>query len=103
MNGAARNPLIAAALVGTAAGALSGWWIADRSAPNLAVRPPVAVIDYGAAIRPGEQHPLDARDGVRAVDEQVAALEAAGFLVLRADAVAAAPQAVRVPPPRGDR
>ena len=97
-----RNVIFAAIVSGAATGVVSGWWWSAHPVADLSVRPPIAVIDYAAALQAGDEDPKEAARRVHALDQQVAALESAGFLVLRASAVAAAPEAVRVPMPEGE-
>lgn len=90
-------------LLGALAGGAAGWWVARAERADidaaLAMRPPIAVIDYRLALRRPDAAPEAIARTIVALDDQAAALEAAGFLVLRADAVAAAPERLRAPPP----
>jgi len=80
-------------LAGLLGGAVAGWSAVAWQLARLgwAARPPVAVVDYGAALRPGGQGSEAVAAELAALERQVARLRAAGWLVLRREAVLAAP------------
>jgi hypothetical protein len=92
--------LLVAALVAPLACAGAGWLWARLAAPDaqaLALRPPIVVLDLAAAARAADPAQLDAvLARQRAAAERLAA---AGFLVLDAQAVLAAPPGFLVVPP----
>jgi hypothetical protein len=90
-------------LLGALAGAAAGWWTVREGRADLdaalAIRPPLAVVDYRAALEGSEGTPEEIARRIAGIDGQVSALEGAGFLGLHDSAVAAAPGRLRAPPP----
>jgi hypothetical protein len=79
------------------AGALAGWWVSKDLRAELALRPPVLVLDLATALRSA---PPEAVDELLARQLATARqLAAGGFLVLDAQAVLAAPPELTVTPP----
>jgi hypothetical protein len=76
------------------AGALAGWWVSRDLRAELALRPPVLVLDLATAVRGA---PPEAVDELLARQLTAARqLAAGGFLVLDAQAVLAAPSELTV-------
>jgi hypothetical protein len=78
-------------------GSLGGWWVTREVRAELALRPPVLVLDLSAAVRSVPPEEVDA-----ALARQLTVarqLAAGGFLVLDAQAVLAAPPGLSVDHP----
>ena len=77
-------------------GWLGGWWASRDLRAELALRPPVLVLDLATAVRGAPPEAVD-----EYLSRQLAAarqLAAGGFLVLDAQAVLAAPPGLTVTP-----
>lgn len=96
-------PLLFAAIVGGLVGAAaSSYFMARQMKAELAMRPPIAVVDAVAWVKDsghGDSPVARLRDGAKRLNATVATLRAKGVLVLDASSVRSAPTAVVVSTP----